>query len=254
MLPSSNRMNELFVPAQTQVKERYAVVNSSALMPAFVSGWEKTACRVMISPALGSPFCAVLANLQPDGQCLGNTGADEYLIFVLEGQASVLLAEKRHRLEPGNYAYVPPSMDMQINSGVSGARLVSISKRYNVAGKASRPVPVVAHEREVRAQAIPGAEGATVKPLLPGDIDYDMALELISFEPGASLANPLVRSTESGWFLWRGRGIARVDSDWHEVETGDAIRVAPYCSLALAGLGRQPTVCINWRATNRDPL
>src|SRR2546423_11707242 len=94
-------MTELFGSTRNVVKERYALLTPSGFVPSNVPGWEKAVCNVLISPAMGSRFSQLLITLEGDGQCHGNTGANQYFVYVLKGPASIMLDEKKHRLETG---------------------------------------------------------------------------------------------------------------------------------------------------------
>ena len=99
-------------------------------MPSHLPGWEKAVCQVLISPALGARFSQLLITLERDGQCAGNTGANQYFVYVLEGAASILLDARKHRLETGGYAYLPSGQDVQIASGAPATRLLVFQKEY----------------------------------------------------------------------------------------------------------------------------
>src|SRR4051794_28980099 len=107
-------LTELFGFTRNVVKERYALLTPSGFVPSHLPGWEKATCHVLISPAMGAKFSQLLVTLERDGQCLGNTGANQYFIYVLEGAASIMLDERRHRLEAGSFVYLPPGKDSQI--------------------------------------------------------------------------------------------------------------------------------------------
>src|SRR5216683_2335217 len=66
----------LFGITRTVIKQRYALLAPDSFVPSFLPGWEKAVCNVLISPAMGARFSQVLATLESEGQCLGNTGAN----------------------------------------------------------------------------------------------------------------------------------------------------------------------------------
>src|SRR5215475_588265 len=110
------------------VKERYALLTPSGFVPSNLPGWQKAVCNILISPAMGARFSQLLITLELEGQCAGNTGRVQYLIYILEGSASILIDERRHRLETGSYIYLPPGKDMQFKSGAAGTRLLIFQK------------------------------------------------------------------------------------------------------------------------------
>jgi (S)-ureidoglycine aminohydrolase len=113
---------ELFGTTRNVVKSRYALLTPDSFVPSRLPGWEKSVCLALISPALGARSSQLLITMEREGQCAGNTGVNQYFIYVLEGAASILLEPRRHRLEPGSYVYLPSGQDVQIASE-SGAGL-----------------------------------------------------------------------------------------------------------------------------------
>src|SRR5258708_773115 len=99
------------------VTQRYALLTPSGFVPSNLAGWQKAVCFVLISPAMGARFSQLLVTLEVDGQCMGNTGVNQYFIYVIEGSLSVLLDEKRHRLDAGGYASWARAKHMQSKSG-----------------------------------------------------------------------------------------------------------------------------------------
>src|SRR6478609_9654029 len=117
------KISQLFGATRNVVKERYALLTPSGFVPGYLPGWEKSVCNVLISPAMGARFSQVLATMEREGQCHGNTGANQYFMYLLEGSASLMLDERRHRLEPGSYAYLPAGKDIQLKSASAGTRV-----------------------------------------------------------------------------------------------------------------------------------
>ena len=106
-------MNDLFGFTRNVVKERYALLTPSGFVPSSLPGWEKAVCNVLISPAMGARFTQLLVTLEKEGQCLGNTGPNQYVLYLLSGTGNILLDEKKHRLEAGSFVYVPAGKDVQ---------------------------------------------------------------------------------------------------------------------------------------------
>src|SRR5260370_14332031 len=149
-------MPELFGHTRNVVKQRYALLTPSGFVPGYLPGWEKAVCCVLISPAMGAQFSQLLVTLEQDGQCTGNTGANQYFIYVVEGNLSVLLDEKRHRLGAGGYAYVPPGKDMQIKSGGAGTRILVVQKQYQSLPGTTRPAGPLGNGSESHRQPVSG--------------------------------------------------------------------------------------------------
>src|SRR4051794_31140465 len=144
------RPMEPFGFTRNVVKERYALLTPSGFVPSTLPGWEKAVCNVLISPAMGAAFSQLLVALERDGQCLGNTGANQYLIYVIEGSASIMLDERRHRLEGGSYVYLPPGKDVQLKGAGAATRLLIFQKKYEGLRGATKPEAMVGQQRDVK--------------------------------------------------------------------------------------------------------
>ena len=247
-------MTELFGFTRDVVKGRYALLTPGGFVPSHLPGWEKAVCHVLISPALGARFSQLLITLEKDGQCAGNTGANQYFIYVLEGAASVLLEARKHRLEAGGYAYLPSGQDVQIASGAPGTRLLVFQKEYQPLPSVARPAGFAGHEREVKAQPFRGNEDLRLQALLPSHPAFDMAVNILTCPPGAALPAVEAPVMERGLMMLRGQGIYRLEADWHPVQAGDVIWMAPYCPQWFVAMGKTPASCIYYQDVNRDPM
>lgn len=248
------KLNEPPGHSRTVLKARYALLTPGGFAPSRLPGWEKAVCNILISPALGAQFSQLLVTLEHDGQCLGNTGGNQYFIYVIEGNASIVLDDRRHRLEPGSYVYLPAGKDVQIKSGGAASRIVIFQKKYEPLPGADRPPATVGHERDAKGQPFPGNGDVRLQVLLPDLPEYDMAVNILTFQPGAT--SPCVQTSimEHGLVMLRGQGIHRLDEDWHPVQAGDVIWLAPYCPQWFVAMGKTPASYIYYQDVNRDPM
>src|SRR6185369_6401850 len=106
-------------------------------------------------------------SLERDGQCLGNTGANQYFIYLIEGAASIMLDDRRHRLETGAYVYLPPGKDVQLKGAGSATRILIFQKKYRPLPGTVKPLALVGHERDVKGKPFLGNEDARLQVLLP---------------------------------------------------------------------------------------
>ncbi len=247
-------MNELFGASRAAVKDRYALLTPEGFVASYLPGWDKASCQVAIAPALGARFCLLLATLQSDGSCAGNTGTQAYLIYLIEGNGTIVLDGRRHRLETGSYVYLPAAKDVQLAGGSPVTRVLIFQKPYESLPGVSPPAAFVSHEREAKSESCPGLEGVQRQKMLPGTPGFDMAVALSTFLPGAALSPGVTQISERGLVMVRGQGICRLNTDWHPVSTGDVVWAAPYCPFWFAALGQKPASYIEFQDVNRDPV
>lgn len=248
-------MSELFGHTRTVLRSRYALITPETAVPSHLPGWKGAVVVVNISPALAGPrFTQLHVTLEKEAVGEGNTGRNEYFIYVIEGGGSILLPDKRHRLEAGHYIYLPPDRDLQIKSNGPPMKLLIFQKPYEPMKGVAAPPIIVKHESDVKGQPFLGNEDARLQVLLPDQPEFDLAINIFTYQPGATL--PFVEShiMEHGLLMLRGQGIYRLQEDYHPVQTGDVIWMASYCPQWFVAMGKTPASYIYYKDVNRDPL
>jgi len=108
--------------------------------------------------------------------------------------------------------------------------------------------------REAKGQPLRGNEAARLQTLLPNQPAFDMAVNILTFQPGATSPSVEAHIMEHGLLMLQGQGIYRLDSDWHPVHAGDVIWTAPYCPQWFVAMGNTPASYICYKDVNRDPM
>lgn len=249
-------MNDLFGFTRTVVKSRYALITPDGFVPSQLPGWKQATCVVNISPAMIGPrFTQLHITLDKDGTGEGNTGVNQYFIYVIEGAGTIDLAAKRHRLTAGSYIYLPPGSDLIVKNGhAAPMKLLVFQKRYIPLKSAAPPGPIVAHEREVKGQPFLGNEDARLQVLLPENESFDLAVNIFTYQPGATLPFVETHIMEHGMLMLKGQGIYRLDQDYHPVQAGDVIWLGAYCPQWFVAMGKTPASYIYYKDVNRDPM
>jgi (S)-ureidoglycine aminohydrolase len=247
-------MNDLFGFTRNVIKGRYALLTPSGFVPSSLPGWEKAVCNVLISPGMGARFSQLLITLEKEGQCQGNTGANQFFIYLLDGPADILLEQRRHRLESGSYVYLPAGTDIQIKGGNAVSKILIFQKRYQALAGTASPKIYTGHARDVKGQPFLGNEDARLQVLLPDQPAFDMAVNIFTYQSGATLPFVETHIMEHGLMMLSGQGIYRLDADWHPVQAGDVIWMAPYCPQWFVAMGKTPATYIYYKDVNRDPM
>ena len=247
-------MEDLFGFTRSVLKTRYALLDPGGFVASTLPGWQKAVCHVVISPAMGARFSQVQVTLEADGQCLGNTGPNQYFIYLTEGAASILLDDRRHRLDTGSFVYLPSGKDVQIKGGNGATRILIFQKEYHPMPGIAKPAALVGHARDVKGQPFLGNEDARLQVLLPDQPAFDMAVNIFTYAPGATLPFVETHIMEHGLLMLGGQGIYRLENDWHPVRAGDVIWMAPYCPQWFVAMGKTPASYIYYKDVNRDPM
>jgi (S)-ureidoglycine aminohydrolase len=246
-------MTELFGSTRNVVKERYALLTPSGFVNGPLPGWTNTICNVLISPHLGARFSQVLFTLQKGGQFRGSTGPNQHFYYGLDGEVRIKAQGKTHQIKSGCYLYIPASENLEIVTEKPGARLMVFQKPYqNLLGQ-NPPGVLAGHESKVKGQPFLGNEDARLQVLLPDEPAFDMAVNVFTYQPGATLPFVETHVMEHGLLMLAGQGVYRLDADWHPVQAGDVIWMASYCPQWFVAMGKTPASYIYYKDVNRNP-
>jgi (S)-ureidoglycine aminohydrolase len=109
-------------------------------------------------------------------------------------------------------------------------------------------------EQNVASTPFMGDPGAVLKSLLPTDFSFDMAVNIFTFSPGATLPLVEVHVMEHGLFMLQGQGVYRLGDSWYPVREGDGIWMASYCPQWFVAMGTNPARYLYYKDVNRHPL
>jgi len=245
------------LPPQTDLLSGRAVfTNAYAVIPngvqrdivvSHLPHWDNTRVWVLARPLSGfaETFSHYLMEIAPAG------GSDmpepekdaEGGLFVVGGKLSLNLADGEHELRPGSFAYVPPGCAWSIrNRGEGPAQVHWIRKLYQRVPGLAAPEAIVTNEGAIAPVAMPGTEGrwATTRFIDPADMRHDMHLNIVTFEPGATIPFAETHVMEHGLYVLEGKAVYRLNRDWVEVEAGDYMWLRAFCPQACyaGGPGR----------------
>jgi (S)-ureidoglycine aminohydrolase len=240
-------MNKLGI-TRTVVKDTYALFALDSHVASALPGWSKCRAIVQISAALGARFSQYLIALEPGGRGEGDTAGSSWFFFVVSGTVTL----NGVTLSKGGFAYVPPAERYRVEAAAAATLLVFRKPYESLAGH-TPPAFFTGHESEVAEAPFLGDPHARLKVLIPDTPRADMAINIFTYDPGATL--PFVEShvMEHGMMFLEGGGVYRLDADWHPVTAGDAIWIAAYCPQWFIAAGPGPARYIYYKDVNRLP-
>jgi (S)-ureidoglycine aminohydrolase len=260
-------MNRLGL-TRTTVKSTYALIAPDGYVSSALPGWTQCKAIVLISASMGARFSQYHITLEPGGRGEGDTGGDSWFFFVVAGHAIINGAT----LSQGGFAYVPPDERYAISAPPAGAAagpsagaaaagagagttLLVFRKFYEPLAGAGVKAPrfFSGHEQTLPEAPFLGDPHARLKLLIPDTPAADMAINIFTYDPGATLPFVETHVMEHGMLFLAGGGIYRLDADWHPVTAGDAIWIAPYCAQWFIAAGPEPARYIYYKDVNRLP-
>ena len=245
------------LPGQTELMTGRAVFTDAyALIPRGVMRdivtsalpfWTGTRLWVLSRPLSGfsETFSQYLMEVGPDGGSdvpEGDAGA-ETVLFVVDGEITVSLDGESRTLAAGGYAYLRPGARWTLwNRGSAVARFHWIRKLYEPVPGIAGPESFLTHEADGTWVEMPGCDGrwATTRFVSPDDLRHDMHVNVVTFQPGATIPFEETHVMEHGLFVLEGKAVYRLNRDWVEVEAGDFMWLRAFCPQACyaAGPGR----------------
>ena len=222
--------------------DAYAVIPKGTMRDIVTSSlpfWEGTRAWILARPLSGfaETFSQYIMEIAPGG---GSEKPEldpnaEAVFFVVEGEVTLTLSGKSHTLQPGGYAYLPPSTDFRVrNESESAVRFHWIRKAYEAVKGIDAPDAFVTNEQSIDPTPMPGTDGkwATTRFVDPTDMRHDMHVTIVTFEPGAVIPFAETHVMEHGLYVLEGKAVYRLNTDWVEVEAGDFMWLRAFCPQA----------------------
>ena len=233
--------------SRTIIRDRYALIGPDSHVPSVLPNWTQTTAHILISPAMGAKFVQTLLVLADKATGKGETGGEQHFFYVLEG--SCRLNDKE--LGVGHYGWLPPGSKYQVAS--SGAKVMYFAKTYEPLPGTPVPAAFFGDASKVAETPFLGDPHARLRNLIPEtNLGHDFAINVFTFDPGATLPFVEIHIMEHGLLVLEGGGVYRLNDDWHPVSKGDVIWMAPYCPQWFIAKGPGPTRYLYCKNVNRD--
>jgi (S)-ureidoglycine aminohydrolase len=243
-----------FGTSRSRVCRDHALIAPDSFVRAPIPGWKGARGVVLVAPRMGSRFTQYLALMEPGAVAAPAAPGVERVLFVLTGEVEVeLTPDVPHALGPGGFAYIPPNGDGPIRA-TAESQLCLFEKRYVSIPGIAPPSALAGAERDMPGEPFLGDPDARLRVLLPDDPAFDLAVNVFTFQPGATLPMVEVHVMEHGLLMLEGQGVYRLGDSYYPVREGDAIWMAPYCPQWFVAMGKGPARYLYYKDVNRDPL
>jgi (S)-ureidoglycine aminohydrolase len=112
--------------------------------------------------------------------------------------------------------------------------------------------PLVGNQSKVEGSIFCDDPGAILQLLIPDQWQYDLAMNIFTFEVGHSLPVVETHVMEHGLYFLQGKGLYFLDDHWMEVETTDFIWMGPFCPQSFYATGPVPSRYLYYKNVNRE--
>ena len=135
----------VFGDTRTHVGARHALIAPDGHVPSVLPGIENAICIVLISPQMGARFTQLLLRFSSKG--IADLPGDdaETFAFVLSGAVSLEINREVHRLQTGNYFFLPAGQSSRLVGAAEGTTLTFFFKRYSVPAVIALPTVIRGH-------------------------------------------------------------------------------------------------------------
>lgn len=233
------------------VERNWALLPPEGVAESVLPEWTQTVTKILAAPAMGAGFAQYDLTLAAGGgsQQTLEDGVEAFF-FVHAGSVRVDANGSGRRLEAGGFAYLRPGSRFAVRAE-GPARLLWLKKRYQPFGNAA-PWDLFGNENEMPGEVYMGFEGLILKTLLPVDPAFDMAMNIFTFPPGASLPVIETHVMEHGLVFLQGQGLYYLGREWMEVKDGDFIWMGPYVPQSFYATGPDPSRYLYYKDVHRD--
>jgi (S)-ureidoglycine aminohydrolase len=232
-------------------QRNHSLLTPDTFVPTTLPGMKGASAVVHTGPALGAAFTEYTAQFEAGGE-LGNTRGQRFF-FVIEGAVTLESEGRQKELVARGYAYVPEGMPHNVKAAKS-SRVVVIEKLYERVASVEPPRLLVSSEDAVSGHALGDDPDLQVKCLLPDAPNFDFAVNIMTYQPGAALSMVEMHVMEHGLMMLEGGGIYRLGESWYPVTAGDFIWMGPWCPQWFGAIGKAPAKYLIYKNWNRHPL
>ncbi len=246
---------DIFGQTRSRVTQHYALITPDTHVPSPLLNWTDSSCVLHISPEMGARFSQYTAKMETGGTSGPPASGVQRFIYVQSGTCTVSMvdAETTTKLSAGGFAFFPAGTAHQIVCDES-ATLVVIEKPYVSLSGTSPPEMIIGDSADVQGEPFLGDEDARLQTLLPIEPEFDMAVNIFTYQPGATLPFVEIHTMEHGLLMLAGQGVYRLGEDYFPVGAGDIIWMASYCPQWFVAMGKTPATYIYYKDIHRDAL
>ena len=236
---------------RTRVTPQHALIAPDGHVMTALPGWKNAQAIVLISPQMGARHSHYLVEMTMGAGAGAPLAGVERFVYVLEGQLSAQVEGETYNLEAEGFIYLPADTPHTLTTQETAK--LTLYERRHISLEGYDPPPVIAgNAQEVAGDIFLGDKDVVAKKFLPDDPRFDMAVNTMTFQPGATLPFAETHFMEHGALLLSGGGVYRLNDNWYPVQTGDALWMGPYCPQWFGALGKEAASYLLYKETNRD--
>lgn len=243
-----------FGQTRTRIAARHALIAPDGHVKSNLPGIAGASVVVLISPALGAGFTQLLVTFAAGGSAAMPAGELETVGYVGRGAATVTLGDQRQRLKAGGYFFAPAGLAWSLSGPTRDTQVTLFQKKFAGLPDRAAPAALCGEAAAVPGEPFLGDPDARLQVLLPDEPAFDLAVNIFTYQPGATLPFVETHIMEHGLLMLAGQGVYRLEDAWYPVAAGDVIWMAPYCPQWFVAMGKTPASYLYYKDVNRAAL
>jgi (S)-ureidoglycine aminohydrolase len=247
-------MIPLFGQTRTCFRHRHALITPDGHVASSLPGVEKVRLVAHITPAMGAGFAQMSLAFEETGGIAHFPAGLEAVIYVVSGTVRCQTGKEVEQLKAGSYAYVNESDALEIAYAGVSANVTLFQKKYAPAANLKAPASFFGISGKIVGQPFLGNAKALLQVLLPDEPSFDLAVNIFTYQPGATLPFVETHVMEHGLLMLSGQGVYRLEDAWYPVKVGDVIWMAPFCPQWFVAMGDESASYLYYKDVNRALL
>ncbi len=239
---------------RTRVAARHALIAPDGHVKSTVPGITGAATVILINGAMGANFAQLLVTFESGGRADFSGSEIETAGYFEKGGALVRIGREKAKCRAGEFFFAPAGVPWSITAAKAGTRVTLFQKKFVPLAGVVAPAAIIGDAADVKGQPFLGDPDARLQVLLPDVPAFDLAMNIFTYQPGATLPFVETHVMEHGLLMLAGQGVYRLEDSWYPVAAGDAIWMAPYCPQWFVAMGKKPASYLYYKDVNRAAL
>ena len=247
-------MNFPFGQTRTHVGSRHALIAPDGHVKSQLPGVTGASVTALINPAMGAKFAQLLVTFEAGGRAECAANQLETAGYIETGAVTVAIEGQQKKCVAGGYFFAPAGKAWTLAAPRRGTRVTLFQKTFVSLGGVAAPSPVIGDATKIKGEPFLGDPDARLQVLLPDEPRFDLAMNIFTYQPGATLPFVETHVMEHGLLMLSGQGVYRLEDSWYPVAAGDVIWMAPYCPQWFVAMGKTPASYLYYKDVNRAVL
>ncbi len=239
---------------RTRVAARHALIAPDGHVKSNVPGITGAATIILINEAMGAKFTQLLVTFESGGHAALPANDVETAGYFETGSGTLRIGKLKQKVKAGGFFFAPAGEAWSITAPKRGTRVTLFQKKFGPLAGEKTPGAIVGDATQVKGEPFLGDPDARLQVLLPDVPAFDLAMNIFTYQPGATLPFVETHVMEHGLLMLAGQGVYRLEDSWYPVAAGDVIWMAPFCPQWFVAMGKTPASYLYYKDVNRAAL